>query len=496
MSNPQGNSARWEYKVSPKERVHTLLVRIRETSADEILLDITAHEALRRDGSLRRTLASAANEFKKKIAFTFSDVKKNNESQKEISKVQSKPVFKKLVPISVMKVDEREQRGIINEPRISSSGRKIASVFTFFTGLLVTAAIFFLLPHAEIFITPNVEPINLDLNLESQIAATRVDIQSGILPGTIIPYKEAFEKAYPVASTTEKGEKASGEVLLVNKTVSEQKIKGKSRLKSESGLVYLMDEAAFLAPHTSKKVNVTAELGGTKGNLEKGQLFFVALSNDARKILYAEVTAPLSGGTDYAVSALNEKDVKQATALAEQELKSKYQKEIMDKLDKEILRNPELFQFKITDTSAVETLGTEISAFHLKGTIEANYFAIKENELLDAIRGSMLSKIGQDKTLAKTITTEMAKINNVSWDEGRVGITTKIDDVVFADLNLPSLKKKLVGRTLESAREYVASLPGVKETKVTLRPFWVKRVPGFIRNVKIKLLLPDKTLSE
>ena len=163
----------------------------------------------------------------------------------------------------------------------------------------------------------------------------------------------------------------------------------------------------------------------------------------------------------------------------------------MENLGENIWKNPELFRFKITNPAAAEALGTEISAFHLKGTIEADYFAIKESDLLDAIKGTVFSKIGQDKTVSKEITTEIAKINKVDWEAGTVEISAKIDDIVLADLNLPSLKQKLVGRTLQSAREYVSSLPGVKESSVELKPFWVKRVPSLTRNVKIKLVLPE-----
>lgn len=485
---------RSEYRVTVDDTLASLLERIRETPGTELLLDITDNPLLLKDGSLRRTLVSAATEFEKRVAFSFSEkqnTRKNVREEKPPHLVEKKSA-KNAVPITVFaqtkKVNSAKQE--IPKIKLGESGKKIAVFFSFFAGILLAGGIFFVLPRAEVKITPEVEPISMNLALAATVSALNVDVEKEIVPAQILNYEETVNETFPVKGVLQQGERARGQVTIVNKTVTEQKIKGKSRLGGDSDLVFTMDEATVVAPHSSINVNITADQGGTAGNLAKGKLYFLALPETDRNILYAEVTQSLKGGTDKTIPALSKDDIENAQKQFFAEKQDKYKKTLMDSLAPDVVRDDRLLQFDLSGIAVTESVGAQISDFHLNGKVKLKYFVFKFGDVAELVKQNVGKRVTQGKVLSKPLDASGMIINGIDWKQELVSFNYSVQNSVQNYFDLAVLKKDLVARTLDGAQTYLRGITGVKDATVKLSPFWVKRVPGFQRNIKIEMETP------
>lgn len=484
MDNNDENKERFEYRVKQEDTLHSILERIRDTDNNELLLDITDNDLLRKDGSLRRTLVAAAAEFKKHLAFSFTEVGAVKKIEKKTTPAKSQKIP---VAMSAGGSVGAISKAMVKMPKLGESGKKIAVTFSFFAGLLLAAAVFFLLPRAEIKITPEVEPVSMDLAIKASATALNADFENGILPAKILEAEENVDVAFPVKGFVEMGEKSSGRVTIINKTQEEQKIKGKSRLKAENGMIFTMDEPVIVAPKSSGVAKVSATEGGELGNLKSGKLIFAALTKADEDILYAEVLEPFSGGTEKKVPALTQQDIDEAKKQAIGEIGSTLQQKIEQGLGKEIVKDDRLMRLTSDKLEPVEKVGAQISEFHLQGKARAEYFAFSQTELITLVEQIVRARIGENKVIGKPLDFSVLVINKVDWDATAVFLSYPLQNIVHANLEVNSLRKKLSGRTIQGALDYLHSLSGVKDVSVKLSPFWVKRIPGFANNVKIEL---------
>lgn len=482
--NNKENKERFEYHVKQEDTLHSILERIRDTDNNELLLDITENDLLRKDGSLRRTLVAAAAEFKKHLAFSFMEVGATKTIEKKIISAKSQKIP---VAVSVGGRVSLTSKTMIKMPRLGESGKKIALTFSFFAGLLLATAVFFLLPKAEIKITPEVEPVNMDLAIKVSATTLKTDLENGIIPAKILEAEENVDVAFPVKGSVQVGDKSSGKVTIINKTQDQQKIKGKSRLKAENGMIFTMDEPAVIAPRSFGVAEISATEGGESGNLKKGKLTFVALTKTDEDILYAEVLEPFSGGTDNKVPSLTQKDIDEAKKQAVEEIGSVLRKKIEQNLGKEIVRDDRLMRLIGDMLEPTEKISAQISEFHLKGKARAEYFSFSQTELIVLIEQIVKARIGENKIMGKPLDFSKLVINKIDWDASIVSLNYPLQSVVYTNLETSSLPKKLSGRTTQSASDYLHSFPGVKDVSVKLSPFWVKRIPSFVNNIKIEI---------
>lgn len=507
--SPEG-TRRGEYRVPSGEALSGIMSRIRGASGNELFLDITDHEELRTDGALRRTLAAAAAETGKQITFSVSG--------SPLAPSPS-PARGASVPVTVVRpaptltaqrvssnaaqshgsferhatASEQRQKWVgigFSVSRLSSTGKRVALIFTFLAGLLATAAVIFLVPRAEVEIAPNVEPINADLAVRASADAAQVNPADGVIPARIISLEKTVEGTFPVEHIVERGERARGAIDIVNRTGSEQRLRRGSRLKHPSGVVLIMDDAVVVPPRGSARVPVTAQEGGTKGNLRDGQLAFVALPSSAQAVLFGRVVEPLSGGTDRPVPTLAEEDVRRAAEGLAKDAQAAVREDVQRQMPRGTLGRGELMHVRIVDAVARESLGSELREFHLTGKLRGEAFAVPEAELLDLLQAMALKRTEGRKTLGKPLGLDTVRVTAVRWEDGTADFAARIENVAHEALDIGSVKERLAGRTQDGAVEYLRALPGVKDAQVTLRPFWIRRVPSIPRNVHVVLRLP------
>lgn len=519
---------RWEYRAPRGAGLSEILERIRMAPGDDILIDISEHDLLRTDSALRRTLTAAAKDVGRRVMFSLASQELSSpalgtspSALRSPRAVTSPSAARSLsahaplrtqntrpavtrpapVPVSVIgggsgkRVPSRRPAGFfvaIQAPRVGISSKRLAVIFAFFTGLCATVAILFLAPHADIEIFPDAEPLVAEYNFRAGLDISRLEPEAAVMPARLLTVEEDIREAFPVEHKEQRGARARGMVDLVNRTGDTQRIKQGSRLLGSNGHVYRTEHAAVVPPQGSVPVPVTADAGGVKGNMTEGVLTFAALPDSAAPILFARLREPLGGGTDVLVSTLADEDLARARDRVRDSRAGALRQRLEEQLPPGALSADELFRVVWLTVQSQEPLGSEATTFHITGKLQAQVLLVVDKDALELARAIALARAGDAKTLGRPIPASALRITEVRWDEGEVLLRVGMENVLHTAFDFSRVKERLVGRTTQGALDYLRGLPGVKDARVALRPFWIRRVPAIPRNINVAIVLPEE----
>lgn len=497
-------SSRWEYRVPSGLSLTEILERIRAAPAPAVILDISAHEPLRRDGALRRALVAAAADVQKDITFSVltspqaesplssSETERKRRSSDPPSSRSPRSSARERIPVSIVKTAREDQgndaRTNVILPRLGTSGRRIAIVFAIFAAGLVGIAAFVLAPRAEIVIDPIAEPVSLDLVL--RLVTREENSSAGVVHAKLLVHEEVVEGEFPVEHVVEHGERARGRVELVNRTGGAQSIKGGSRLVSQEGMVFRTAAGVSVPANGTTHVDVHADDGGTRGNLQGGTLTFAALPN-AESVLFARVAEPLVGGTDQPVRTLGAKDIARATEKLGEQAGTTARDRLRATFPPGSFVRDELIRMMPVDVRPREIVGTETDVVHVQAKIRVEAILATEEDILRASSAIASARSEGMKVLGRPLNMTDIRVRQVRWNDGIADLEFHVENILHEDFHQETLVERLAGRTEDGAEEFLKGLPGVKDADVTLWPFWVRRIPSIPGNVPITIRLPE-----
>src|SRR5581483_5844016 len=215
--------------------------------------------------------------------------------------------------------------------RVGYKERKVLFAFFGLAVLMAALAAYIFLPYADIKLVLHAAPLLVDQKLTIRAQNTDAD---DVIPGTAFFREVQVDGQAPVVNTQVIGAKASGSVTLINHTSQEQKIKENSRLVTSDGVLFYMQKPAFVPANGSITVAVDAAESGPSGNIQPQKLYFAALPDSARAVLYGDVTKAFTGGSGDTIHVVAQSDLDNAKKAAGQDARGKAEGEIRAELPK------------------------------------------------------------------------------------------------------------------------------------------------------------------
>ena len=202
----------------------------------------------------------------------------------------------------------------------------------------------FLLPSAEIIVTPAIEPVGpVSLTVTADPAATAVDPAGLVIPALVIEVPVEVSGEFPATGKRVEKTRASGGVRWTNcdPTASYTIPKG-SIVRTTGGTGFATDESVFLpvaglsgAPPnlsvkcTTSEVAVTAVEAGEGGNKPAGTIRVVPARYN-RTVVSATNPSPTTGGTQQEFPKVTQKDVDAALVSLKKDLDAQFALAVQD----------------------------------------------------------------------------------------------------------------------------------------------------------------------
>lgn len=366
-----------------------------------------------------------------------------------------------------------------NDLLLTSVYRKAAISFLVLTiGLLVLVA-YVVLPKALIVITPVAK--TFDENVTLMVRENLIG-EEGEIRGVPITVNLSLEQTFDSTGEEEITENISGNVTLVNNYFKDQSLIRTTRLITQDGVLLRLDASVTVPAGGTVEAQVYLDDEATPiSNLQQGRLTIPGLWEGLQDQIYGEINNAFLGDT-VTQRVVQTDDI----TFAQNSLRAKAESEaeilLLDVFESQ-QEIPEEFRSTWTlqkvdivdeDWNFEEDLaGAVVDSFSVQGTftLRGLFFAIEELE--ENIKETIHGKGEEDFAIE-----EYELIVNKEESEASVELLIVVKGEVRGISKEDFLESNdVAGLTPEAAIGRLTLNPEVKDVKIEISPFWVKKIP-------------------
>lgn len=367
------------------------------------------------------------------------------------------------------------------------SGKSYKKFYLFFILLcliLVGVIIYVTFGRAVITIFP--QKVNFATDFETEVRENPPDANS--IPGKVL--SQDLEESRLVTTNDKKGvpQKAQGQVTIFNKREKDQPLLLKTRLLSDSGILFRTDKRVVVPAGDKVEVIVTADREGKEGNIGPEHFTVVNIWKGWQDKIYAESTTSMTGGyqeipyvygftIDKALNMLAEQLYEKALATLKQKLSSS------ETILEGAVKN-EILEF----SSSVEP-DTQTDKFNIKVKVRTVALVCNEEKLKNLAEKKLKKEAPQDKEFLG-INWESFFYKHQSYDleNKKALLTVHLEGESRSKISADLFKKnELVGLDRYEIKKYFEKFEDIGEAEVYFKPFWVHKVPSMLDHFEIQI---------
>ncbi len=384
---------------------------------------------------------------------------------------------------------------------IPTFDRKVFLIFFIATVVIASVIIFIILPKATVKILPLTQPLSLSVEVTASSDAQDINLNTYEIPAQVFSWEKEIKETFTATGEEEKGEKARGEVTIYNHGSETITIIAGTRLQAKNGMIFRTQDKVSVSGGSGKKpgtakVEVMADEGGEEGNIEPQKLTMIALPKETQNQIYARNEKAFSHGTSEKVIKITEDDVKNAR----ENLQNKISEEARVALEEEIKKAlpggdyvflDQAFKQEVKEIDLDKEIGTEADTFEATAKVLTKAIVYKESDLKNLTMAEVDAVLEENKKIFephKEIRTEFKEFDT---SEEKMKLTVFLEAVVMERIDEIALKDELAGKRADEAVEFLKGQEGIKDAEVILSPFWVKKVPGIDKKVRIEYQLAN-----
>lgn len=359
---------------------------------------------------------------------------------------------------------------------------RIVTFFAVIGVLLFGAAMYLILPKAEIRISLKEFPLKAQIPVAISKSVNSPNLVSGIIPAQYFSLSKAGSK------TVAASPKAGGSIEIYNAySAAPQRLLAQTRFETKDGKIFRIQNpitipgakmsGAKLTP-SSIKADVVADVAGDEYLI--GPTFFtIAGFKDTPKYagFYAKSVEPMA--MVESVGLTKEDTLQNKTELSEslaQELKS-------DTLS--TLKDSNLQLIDGASLVAIDDFKVNANVISMKITWQALFF--KEKDLRDLVSYFVSSHYPDLKNFTFEDNITYPKVSRADFKKGELFFTFDIqkDNALMADID--SLKQELAGHGESEMRSVVSDKSYIHSAAISLWPFWVTKAPNNLGKINITI---------
>jgi hypothetical protein len=320
------------------------------------------------------------------------------------------------------------------------------------------------------------------------------DSKNAIIPGERFSEKKNIQLSFPASLKRQVSEKATGIITVFNAHSSEpQGLVKSTRFVTPEGTVYRLTESITvpgakiedgkIVP-SSIDTHVVADKAGSDYNIGPVSKFTIPGFSGTPKAetFYGISTGAMTGGFVGQVAYPSDADLKQAQMTIAETLQSSIYELMRAKLPKDFTVVDGAETFKILESKIDSQASTE-GKFALFAEGELSFMAFREKDIAGMFSDRVKNEAGGADFTVKRYA--------ITYSKGAFDAQTKFTFPVTYEAELvrtidqDAVKSKIKGRVEEELRTLIFSLPGIESAKISLWPFWVRRVPLQTEKIRV-----------
>ncbi|MFH1088566.1 MAG: hypothetical protein V1719_01880 [Patescibacteria group bacterium] len=399
------------------------------------------------------------------------------------------PSFKPIVPLIKPKIKLR-----------ADWPRNLGVVGWVLGSLVVLGVVVYLVvPRAEINLEINAEAFSHKFKLVLADKTDKDAAGQNVFKGRFVVVEKKLTQSFDSTGIKNNGNKAGGIITIYNYTQASRPLglRAQTRFLSPDEQVFKSAEEVLIASAVAgaggklvpgrAKIRVEAEEGGTKNNLLAGtKLTVPGLGALGIDLVYAVNEDQFVGGTDAEVKMITEEDIKVAQESISKNVFVDAEAELQKQVGKNEELIPALIQNDIINVVPSAAAGTARDKFDLDIHVRSWTLLSEKNQLDNIIQTTITGIVPTNRELTpQTLKSARINLDNADFSTHISDLTVIIEGLVAPKISTSELSESLANRSLVSVENLFNSIPDILSHKVTLWPFWVKKMPLLEGNIKI-----------
>lgn len=368
----------------------------------------------------------------------------------------------------------------------------IIGLFVFVTGII--GILYYMLPKVTITIGVLPQIIAKEKTISISTTATVVDAEKFIIPGKKQEKSIIGEKTMPVTGKKKIGDPARGTVTIYNKTTTTKSLKKGATLEFK-GLEFTLDSDTEIAS-ASESIGsltfgtttavVTAVAIGEEGNVVANTEFSVK-GYDTSAII-ARNNQIFTGGTSRQATVVSRTDYDALIKAITDELVASANAELLQQVTGGEKLIEQTIKTTVTSKTFTEELDQEAKELHGKATITVSGISYKEEDIKSLLLAFASKDIKSGYVMNEGRTTTSV-ISPVLKKDGTITAQATIQLVSIPTINVDSIRKSLVGKSVKSAQDELKQIPGVGSAEFTFKQSSKTKLPMKATNIKIDVVI-------
>ncbi|MEX1995729.1 MAG: hypothetical protein WD887_03050 [Candidatus Saccharimonadales bacterium] len=362
----------------------------------------------------------------------------------------------------------------------------------------------YVLPKATITIMTTSTPVSGNFTLTASGTAKTLDVEKKIIPSELMTSDQTAKKEVQATGQKNLGKKASGSVTMTAQKCAPNlgqpsNVPAGTGL-SNNGLTYItqtttsfsatgVGSGSCVTYSATASTGIVAQIAGSKYNVNSAN-FSVSGRSDV------SASGDTSGGTDNNVTVLSQEDVDKVR----QEITSEESDEFMKALQKDLDDDGHYVltsTLKLNDPviTAVPAVGQQTSNANVTVKVTYTVLTLKKDDFKKFLEDNLNSQI---KDSSQRLSGDVLKDANVTVQNQKKAdatLSVGIETVAMPVIDIQAIKNQVKGQKRGNIQSTLSALPGVKDVKVKLSPFWVSKVPGKTSKITV-VVEPEKTAEK
>lgn len=324
---------------------------------------------------------------------------------------------------------------------------------------------------------------------------------SGKLAGKNITTEVLGEKTTSTSGKKVIGDRAKGEVIIFNNTVSNKTFTAGTILTGPNSLKFILDQDVKVASESGAptykpgeaKAALTASAIGAEYNLAPDSIF--SLANFTTASFSGRNITPFTGGSSREVAAVDKKDQQQLEHELLQELQEKAIEKLNAQLGTDEILIPESMKTSVISQKFSKKIGDEAENLGLKLNLSVAFLTVSRSSLYEYITSILASQVPPDFILQndRIDINFNPDLNQKNPKENEHSYTAKVSALLIPQVKINDIAKKISGSTPNGARSTLVNLPGFTRSTIKLTPDlpvlagMLGRIPKRTQNITVEI---------
>lgn len=361
--------------------------------------------------------------------------------------------------------------------------QKIAIVFVVIAFLLLLGVLYLSISQATIRVTPNPQVVSANVSAEITLNAATVGQIEGLVAVETVEKAKLF--TLPEEGATAVQAKSGGTVTIINETGSDQPLVATTRLLSEEGVLFRIDEGVTVPANGQVNTVAHADLEGASGDIGPTQFTIPGLAESLQDDIYAVSVNSMEGGVQY-VRILSQSDLDEAQKELENEI-IEDAKTLLRASSEGSAYDGEAFEIEVLAQKSDTEPGTEAGSFTVSLTAKVTgvFYTVDTVQ-----KYAVTSLYGQApngyQVSSANESGAQVTLQSVDSSRGVATVNVYLDGYATVAPNNELLdKSRFTGRSAKEVSTLLMASDAVSEVSVSFTPFWLKRVPTLKDHIKI-----------